>query len=192
VSFADDIGGFIAAELSRTGLTEKLQEIADATLDQIKRDYQEGPWHLTSETPTEIDYSLNVLPDAVNFALAELMRLAPDKSGQFRSSFFVVINGGSVQNTPGGIALIPDTARTVVIGNTQPYNRRVEVQLVGKEPIHFDIPPKLYERAAQSVRDTYGDVLKVSKLYNYKFPGRYVPRFAGYKFHSPAIRLTAV
>ncbi|EHM00527.1 hypothetical protein HMPREF9946_02567 [Acetobacteraceae bacterium AT-5844] len=143
-------------------------------------------------------YRFNALAEAARLALLELYRRAPVWSGAYRRSFFLGISrdGGGGRYIPAA-DFSPRTmsadATEIIIGNTQPYNRKVDVQREGQRALKFSVPPNLYGESAAVVRRRFPAV-NVRAVYSVDFPNQYVlktgPR-AGKRVHSPAIILTA-
>ena len=62
----------------------------------------------------------------------------------------------------------------VVIGNTQPYSRKVDVQLIGNEPLSFEVPPGLFDDAVKAIKAQFGTIVDVKRVYTMNFPGQYI------------------
>lgn len=83
-----------------------------------------------------------------------------------------------------------------VIGNGQPYNRKVDVQMMGKEPMSFSIGSMIFERAAVYIRSRHPEMV-AQRVYNLFFdadPNTGEPRWitrrgprAGQQVHSPGL-----
>jgi hypothetical protein len=84
-------------------------------------------------------------------------------------------------------ALPPDAS--YIIGNSQPFNRKVDVQLVGTDPVNFSIPDMIYDRAAMAMGGRFPG-FSVRRVYTMTFSGQYVlqtGRRAGLPVHSPGL-----
>lgn len=76
--------------------------------------------------PGPIVYQFSLWGEIINYAISELQRRSPVRSGRFRNSFLVLVDGEAVQATN-------DVAATseVIITNFQPYIRKAESGLLG-------------------------------------------------------------
>lgn len=139
-------------------------------------------------------YRFNLLAEAAKLALQELWRRSPVASGAYRQSFYLGISrGGESGRFIKAANFSPKTmsadATEIVIGNTQPYNRRVDVQRDGSQPLKFSVEPNLIADTAAVVRRRF-PTINAKGVYTMLFPGQYRlktgPR-AGRPVHSPAI-----
>ncbi|MCV9960734.1 hypothetical protein OIU34_02380 [Pararhizobium sp. BT-229] len=78
------------------------------------------------EAPGPIVYQFSMWNEIIAYALSELQRRSPVRTGRFRNSFIVIIDGAIVASTK----TIPATAE-VIITNFQPYIRKAEAGLLG-------------------------------------------------------------
>ena len=76
--------------------------------------------------PGPIYYEFSLWEPVITFAIEEIRRRSPEKSGRFKSSFVVLANGQPVTDWDS----IPTTAE-VILTNSQPYIRKVEGGIVG-------------------------------------------------------------
>lgn len=88
-------------------------------------------------------------------------------------------------NSPG----IPADAGFIIV-NTQSWSRKVDVQMIGRQPMIFSIPQFIMERAAMWLRARHPELV-VKRWYTSEFSGQYrlkTPgRRAGERVHSPAL-----
>jgi hypothetical protein len=141
-------------------------------------------------------YRFSYAAQAALFALGFLRARSPSASGRFRESFYLGINGRFVpaaQFNPDAVSADAE----IVIGNTQPYSRRVDVQLVGGHRLHYSVPAGLFDDAARAVRSRFGGAVTAKRVYSIEFPGRYVLKGEGRaksgrgtKVDSPALVIT--
>ncbi|KQS95392.1 hypothetical protein [Rhizobium sp. Leaf386] len=78
------------------------------------------------EAPGPIVYQFSMWNEIVAYALSELQRRSPVRTGRFRNSFIVLIDGKAVSSAKD----IPATAE-IIITNFQPYIRKAEGGLLG-------------------------------------------------------------
>ncbi|CAO3445722.1 hypothetical protein [Azospirillum argentinense] len=130
-----------------------------------------------------IVYRFNSLGAVTAFALAFLIERSPPRSSapinprtgktaHYRDGFYVGVGGKFIPAATFNPSAVPPGAE-IVIGNTQPYSRKVDVQLVGMEPLMFTVPAGLFDDAAKAVNAQYGDFVKAKRVYSMSFPGQY-------------------
>lgn len=119
----------------------------------------------------KILYSFSYVREAVEFALDFLRARAPVRSGAYARSWYVIVAGHFEIATALDLASIPPTAE-IVIGNTQPYNRKVDVQRNGAKPIRFSVPPGEYDDCVAALRQRFGNAMQAKRVYDYNFPGK--------------------
>lgn len=118
-------------------------------------------------------YQFSYLAEAVTFALDFLRARAPSRSGKYRASFFVGVDGRFVPADAFSPDSVPPTAE-IIIGNSQPYNRKVDVQLSGGKVLHFSVPPGEYDDCAAALKQRFGNTLTAKRAYDINFPGKYL------------------
>jgi hypothetical protein len=146
--------------------------------------------------PGPIVYEFNWWPDLLIYGIQFLRNRVPLHSGRraggmlhYRDRFFVLANETSVN--PRQYKTIPTDAE-VLIGNSAPYSRKLDVQLIGREKINVSVPPDFFEAAAVAIRARYGNLVTVKRLYTIHFTGQYEilrGRDAGTPVHSPALQI---
>jgi hypothetical protein len=159
-----------------------------------------------------IAYEFSFSAEIVVFALAFLEARSPTgpmpSSGPrlyrkpYRESFYVGIDGRFIP--PGGFRpyALRDDWEEIVIGNVQPYSRKVDVQQIGKRRLRFNAEPGLFQDCARALNRQFGNFAQARRVYTMKFPGQYklqqtqfrtgershnVKRWAGTLVESPAI-----
>lgn len=124
-----------------------------------------------------IYYAFNLLPDIVAFAIAFLRQRSPGglnpDTEPFRDSFFIAVNGRLIRPNDFRSDKVPVGAQ-IVIGNTRPYNRLVDVQIAGRRRVRYAVPPNLYLDAGKAIERRWGGVVRAYRHYNIVFPGKYV------------------
>ena len=136
-----------------------------------------------------IVYRFNQLGAITTFALSFLVNRSPIRSGDYRKSFYIGVNGKFIPMAQFNPNAVPPDAE-IVIGNTQPYSRKVDVQLVGTRKLSFSVPAGLFDDAAQAVRRRYGALVDAKRVYTMRHPHQYTlkrGRRAGKPVESPAI-----
>ena len=156
-----------------------------------------------------IVYDFNYVGDAAEFAIAFLIGRSPVGDGSrksakhpkaYRDCFEVAINGRPVSAAGFNKSSVPLDAE-IIIYNTQPYSRKVDVQLVGRRALVFSTPPGIFDDAVRAINRQFGNAAKAKRVYNINFAGKYllqnhqfrtdrphrVNRSAGTPVESPAI-----
>ena len=141
-------------------------------------------------------YRFRFLANAAAFALSYLQARSPVRSGAFRAGFYLGVGGD--RDGDGGRflraadfvpAAVTGDVQAIVIGNVEPYNRQVDVQMAGQRRMRFTVPANMYADAASAVRARFPGV-SARAVYSRSFPGQYVLRTgprAGKPVHSPAL-----
>lgn len=76
--------------------------------------------------PGPIVYQFSLWAEIIAYAISELQRRSPVRSGRFRNSFIVIVNGDVVPHDTDVAA-----ASEVIVTNFQPYIRKAEAGLLG-------------------------------------------------------------
>jgi len=138
-----------------------------------------------------IMYRFSILPLVVGFLLGYLKERSPVRSGRFKESFWVSVNGRLIPAARFNPAHVPMDAE-IYLGNFMPYNRRVDVQMDGTRTLTFSVPANLYRDATLAARSRFGGLINLYRVYTVEFPGQYIlktgPR-RGKRVHSPAIHI---
>lgn len=140
-----------------------------------------------------IVYRARSLGLAAAAALEELRarspgRVAPQSRGhntrtRYRDSFFVALRGaggwgGAVAAEGFNPARVPPDAEEAAVFSNMPFSRKVDVQMVGKQPLRFTTPPGMFGDVAALLRRRY-PTLDCWRIYN-------VPRAIRFPLGTPA------
>lgn len=176
----DQLAGY--QDSGRAGKTYK--RIVDGTADAPES-------AVRGDGTGRIVYLFSYQVEATVAALAYLRGRVPVRSGDYRDSFYVGIDGRFVPAAQFRPSRVPPTAE-IVIGNTEAYSRRLDVQLDGGKVLHFSRPPGVFDDAARYIRRVFKGQVDARRAYTMRFPGQYVLRTgdrAGKLVHSPALVL---
>lgn len=112
--------------------------------------------------PGPIVYRYNYLKEICNVALKELRAASPVRSGLYRDSHTLYINGVSVTNAPPNLKASDE----IYIANPTAYARRLEVgKTESGRPFVIQVPPNIYERVRQKLIARFGRVANFSMTY---------------------------
>lgn len=118
-------------------------------------------------------YQFTYIADAIVFALDFLRARAPVRTGKYAASFFIGIDGRFIRAGEFSASSVPATASDIVIGNTQPYNRKVDVQRNGAKVLRFSVPAGEYDDCVTALKQRFGNTLRAKRVYDIDFPGKY-------------------
>lgn len=187
----------ILADAARTGLAGLISSgRAPPTYQTFvdgKRD-DDDESHVRGTGGGTILYQFSAQAEAAAFALGYLRARAPGRSGTFRNSFYLGINGRFVPAAQFDPAQVPSGAE-ITIGNTRPQSRKIDVQMDGERVLHFSVPAGLFDDCAAAVRRQFGGLVIARRISTLRFPGQYNiarGKNAGSAVDSPAVVLTAV
>lgn len=156
-------------------------------------------------------YEFGMMPEIAAFALAFLQARSPTGpmptggsrlyNKPYRESFYASVGGRFIRPGEFAPASVPEDGE-LIFGNVQPYSRKADVQLVGRKPLRFNVPPGIFADAARAVNRTFGNFVTARAVYSMTFPGQYrikesqarsgsrahnVKRWAGSLVESPAL-----
>lgn len=196
-AFYAELGVFIDRNLSPAAQSAALAAAAKAKADELIRtgraqapfrrfvDGREGaPEESVKPAPSgRIIYEFNTLGAVCTFALSFLVNRSPTassvpvdqktgKTGRYRDSFYLGLDGRFVPMKDFNPQKLGAVAQ-IVIGNTQPYSRKLDVQLAGGKRLRFSVPAGLFEDAAKAIQRRYGALVEVKRVYTMSFPGQY-------------------
>lgn len=153
---------------------------------------------------------VDIVPDALDFLVRGSPIGASSRSKEYnrpyRDSFFVAVNGSVFMMDEFDPKKVPDDAQ-IVIGNMQPYQRKVDVQFIGTKKLNYDVAPNLFARCVAMLQGRYGNTLSIRRVYTWQFPGQYtlrqrqmrrglakhlVKRSVGDRVESPVIVITSL
>lgn len=132
-------------------------------------------------------YRFSYLGEIVAFIVAFLRARSPVRSGRYRDSFMVSVNGDAY--TADGFD--PDMLQPsddVFIYNKLPYSRKIDVQLIGNKKLTFSRPPGLFDDAVSAVNRQFGNMVKCRRLYTVRHPEE-VSTLKGKRVEYPAIEI---
>jgi hypothetical protein len=142
-----------------------------------------------------IEYLFSHAGAATQRALEFLRARAPNGAesnrpghAKFRDSFYVGVNGRFIRAVDFKPSLVPPGAE-IVISNTAPDNRLVDVQMVGTQTIRYATPAGMYDDTVRMLRREF-PTLKAKRVYTMRFTGQYILRRgqkAGTPVQSPAL-----
>jgi hypothetical protein len=114
------------------------------------------------ELPGPVVYRYKYFKEILNFALQALREASPVRSGLYRDSHTLYINGISVTNAPPNIR----SSDEIYIANPVAYARRLEVGLTESgRPFVIQVPPRIYERTRQKLIARFGKVATFQMTY---------------------------
>lgn len=118
----------IGRELAKLAKRELARAIADGASPIYERYVNSRPGVIEEEViaPGPIVYEFALWEPVISFALDQLRKRSPVKTGQFRNSFIVIVGESIVTDFDA----IPARAE-VIITNFQPYVRKAEVGRLG-------------------------------------------------------------
>ena len=203
-TFQREVQVFLDRELSDEALSRKFAAYAQDDVAKLIASRRASPrWRRFVDgvegVPAEsvkvgghIVYEFEYLADVIVFALAFLQERSPHRTGEFAHSFYLGLDGKFVPAMRFNPMTMGDV-QEVVIGNIQPYSRKIDVQLVGTRRLRFSTPPNLFADCVQAIRSRFGNTVTAKRVYTMNFPGQYVARQgkrAGKRVESPAIVIT--
>ncbi len=162
--------------------------VADASEDTVK---PEGL----------IVYRFSHWATVCQFAISFLTARAPERTGRYRESFFFGFFTGEDQARARFVpwrdvvptAITSDVTK-VMIGNFQPYSRKVDVQVVGRRPIQFSVAPDMFADAARQINSRFAGIVSARRQYSVDLGSRrYIAKTgtrAGKPVESPALIIT--
>lgn len=170
--------------LAQTARQERDRLIAEGRAPASFRRFVDGHPDTSEDTVRGdgrgvILYQFSYTAEAAVFALAYLQGRAPIESGRFRRSFFVGVNGRFIRAEAFRPEQVPADAE-LIIGNSQPYNRKIDVQEIGSRTqvltwrrLGYAVPPNLYADAGRAVRRRFGNSVDAYRVHDIDFPGKY-------------------
>ncbi len=139
-----------------------------------------------------IVYRFSVMGAVCTFALSFLINRSPPRSSaplnpatgktaHYRDGFYFGIKDSAAAQAGGRFvpaaqfnpAALSPSITEIIIGNTLPYSRKIDVQLVGSEALSFSVPPDLFYDAVKAIGARFGSIVEVKSVYTMDFPGQY-------------------
>lgn len=192
-----------AARIARFARAERDKLINAGRASPVYQTYVDGRLGAAEEQVKPggtIFYQFVYLREVVPAVLEFLKQRSPVASGRYRDSFYIAVDGRFFLAREFRIEALPASAE-ITIGNTQPYSRKVDVQLIGTRKLSFSVPSGLFDDAVKFIQGRWGNLVTVKRVYTMAFPGQYrlkipqmrgdaphrVKRRAGTPVESPAI-----
>ncbi len=124
-----------------------------------------------------IVYRYPRMEEAVQFAMETLFDGSPVKSGEYRKSHILFVNGAPATNLKGWK---PGTEITIT--NFLPYSRKIEV---GKMRMRVSGTDMVYQRARKKIMARFGNVAKIDFTYRAYIGGHMISqsKAAAYRGH---------
>lgn len=191
-AFQRSVDVFLSREMSPSARSAALAEYAESSVAELiasrraspryKRtvDGREGAPASSVKAEGSIVYQFSYLGEVAAFAISYLQSLSPKLSGDFRNGFFLGLaasrggDGKFVRAANFNPDALGSDIEELIIGNTEPYNRLVDVQLAGAQRIKFDVPAEIYDGAARAVKSRFGNFVNAYRRYDVNFPSKYI------------------
>lgn len=177
----------ILADFARAGVAQLIAEGRASPKYKRFVNGTEGLLEDAVKPDGTIAYRFGYMGEVAVFALEFLKARSPVRSGKYRDSFVVAVNGRPIPADNFVVDSVPNDAE-LYIYNSQPYSRKVDVQLVGKRPLKFSVPPRMFEDAAVAVRGRFGNLVTAQRLYTLDFAGKWVTKKQR-KVEYPALKI---
>jgi len=119
--------------------------------------------------PGPIVYRYRYIREIVAEAIRQLRAASPVASGAYVRSHKIFVNGSPVDVLPMNLKASDD----VMIANTVPYSRRLEVgKTKSGRDFLISVPNRIYERTARKLKSKYGQLAKIESTF-VNLPGAY-------------------
>ena len=157
-AIAPALAKFARAELSKVIQSGEASDRYDRYVNG-----REGAEEETVIPPGPILYVFRYWVEIIEFTLQSLVERSPDKSGQYKRSWFVMTPGGRAKRFDE----IPINA-TVIFTNDQPYSRKIDVG-----HMQMSVPPGVVEDVRKMVMARFGNIV-TAKRTMIPLPGGYI------------------
>lgn len=137
------------ANFARASLAEAIREGQGSPNHDRYVNGQFGADENTVQTPGPIFYVFHWWTEIVEFAVTTLINRSPVKTGRYRRSWHVLVNGNRVED----YAKIPIGADVILV-NDQPYSRKIDVGFM-----KMSVPPAVVEDARKIVMSRFGNLI---------------------------------
>jgi hypothetical protein len=117
---------------------------------------REGAQEQTVVPPGPIVYVASWWPEIISYGLAFAEQRSPVRSGRYKASWFVMVNGSQFI---GDLDAVPLDAE-VIITNDQPYSRKIEI---GAERVA--VPPGIVEDTVSALRRRFGNIIAARRRF---------------------------
>lgn len=171
----------IAAQLARFARAELADAIQRGEASPTYARFVNGREGAPEESvvpPGPILYVFSAWGEIIPWALADLEKRSPRKSGAYAFAHIVMVGGRPVSD-PSAI----DPSATVNIVNTQPYSRKIEFG-----HMRMSVPSGVYEAAAVAIERQFKDAVDV-RWTQVQLPNGYVLKGRGRR-SKPGERMT--
>ena len=158
----ENIGKELAA-FARSELANAIQEGEGSERYERYVNGRLGAQEETVVPPGPILYVLHWWREIVEFALQTAVERSPEKSGDYKKSWFIMTPGGGVKSFDD----IPINS-TVVLTNNRPYARKIDVG-----HMRMTVPPGIVEDVRRAVMARFGNFV-IAKRTMIPLPGGYV------------------
>ena len=141
------------AAFARTELSSAIQSGEGS--DRYEK-YVNGRFGAEEETvvpPGPILYVFHWWNEILEFALQSAVERSPNKSGEYRQSWFVMVNSGRVAD----FGQIPINS-TVILSNDRPYARKIDVG-----HMKMSVPPGVLEDVRKKVLSRFGNLVNCKR-----------------------------
>jgi hypothetical protein len=156
----------INSELAKYARYELANAISSGQASSVYDKYVNGRYGIEEEkvvAPGPILYEFSYWRPIIDLATNFIIKRSPKKSGRYVDSHKLMV-GSQYIRSPDDIS--PD--EEVVIVNTQPYSRKIEVGFM-----QMSVPDGIYRDAAKLIRSQYGKIIRVKSAL-VKIPNGYI------------------
>ncbi len=156
----------IAKELAAFARRELAKSIQEGEGSERYDKYVNGVLGAAEERvqpPGPILYVFHWWREIIEFALQSAVERSPEKSGDYKRSWFIMTPGGVIKNFDE----IPINS-TVILTNNQPYARKIDVG-----HMRMSVPPGVIEDVRKMVMSKFGNFV-TAKRTMIPLPGGYV------------------
>lgn len=217
-SFRETLTLYKSKELSSAALSLRLATATADYRDSLIRAGRASPKYETYVDGSRSD-NMNTVKrsilidfdygsDAAGFVLGYLIAGSPERSGRYAKSFMVSVNGAPGIPAAQFDATKTDSQSTIIIYNTQPYSRKVDVQMIGTRRLRYKSQQFLFQAAVDQAKKRFGNQANIVRIYNVNFLGKYVTKVhqfrltgknagkiarpAGTSIDSPCVRISPI
>lgn len=166
-------------EVARKGLSDFLRRQNPKPGYEIETDGRPATNEESVKPFGVITYRFRRMREIAEFCLAEAIRLSPEKSGKYKRSWFVMVDGRASEASS-----VPPDAMQVHITNDQPYSRKINVGAKGFEKY---APPGIVEKVRQLAIKKFGSIATI-EVDHLKLEGGYRLRKQGVRVRKSGAR----
>lgn len=149
------------AETERVRILREQKQRSGATpTDAVIVDGRRGAPIAQAEQLVVIEFGY--LREVARDVMLAVIAASPHRSGDFGRGFVMMVDGAQVES----LGAITDATREVVIVNTRPFARRLEIgKRKNGQPFVISAEPKFVSRTALAMQARFGNVAKIQ--FNY-------------------------